>query len=213
MEASIGGSLNVTKTKSKASERSFSIDVEIKLPGDLQAYNEGLNRMYDPSTGRAVIVPGKVDAYRFMTFYLEPNTDNFDVFVNKVVDPQWLAEDKSANAAAVREAVNARNKVQKDTEKSLPWRVFHRVTFLSRILPDVDDSAASSTEALLRELEIDSNYELIKRLEPFVRDKTNDYAEFAEAVREAIGNYMPKLAPAQDEITHFLSLYFQVFPD
>ena len=214
MEASLGGSLNVTKTKSKEAERAFSLNVAVDVSGDLQEYDEELTPVYDDKN-KAKIVPGKVDAYRFLTFYLEPSTNNFDVFVNQVVDRKWLAEDTGANAAALRDAVNAGNKTQKETEKSLPWRVLHRVTFVSRILPAIDDEVPPPTETdkLLRKLNIDSNYELIKRLEPFVRDKTDDFAEFNKAVRAAIANYMPGLTGAADDIVRYMSLYFQVFKE
>ena len=205
MEASLGGSVNVTKSKSKESGRSFGINIEVNTPGDLQGYDEKLIREYDESGGK--VVPGKVDAYRFMTFYLEPKIENFDVFVNKVVHPEWLAESTDWNATAIRQAIKANNKIQKDTEKSLPWRVFHRVTFISRILPAVDDSSASPSQKVLKAANIDSNYELIKRLEPFVRNKTNTYEEFAGAVRDAIKLYMPVLSAAEDDIVHYMSSY------
>lgn len=208
MEASVSASLNVTKTKSKEAEQSFSINVEVGVPGDLLAYNEELKPSYDEQ-GRPIMAPGKVDAYRFMTFYLEPDLENFDIFVNKVVDPIWLAESRDPNAVAVRQAINAQEKARKDAEKSAPWRVFHRVTFVSRILPPIAQSTGA--QQVLQAENINSNYELIKRLEPFVRDKTSSYAEFSDAVRQTIDIYMPDLAPAKDHIVEYMALYFQVF--
>ena len=64
-DLSIGGSLNLTKTKGKDSETSFSIDVGINVPGDLQQYDEEGNRIYD-ANHKPINLPGKVDAYRFM---------------------------------------------------------------------------------------------------------------------------------------------------
>jgi hypothetical protein len=42
-------------------------------------------------------------------------------------------------------------------------------------------------------LDIDSNYELIKLLEPFVAGKLTNYAEFAQAIRDTLKTYPPEL--------------------
>ncbi len=208
MEASAGGSMNASMTRARDAEKAFGIEMKVDPPGDLQAYDKNLKRIYDKSTGEAVIVPGKVDGYRFMTFYVEPSVENFDVFVNRVVDPRWLAESSHPNAGAIRQAVNAQMKAKKDSEKSVPYRVFHRVTFVSRILPPVDDQAASQAAKLMRAQNINSNWQLVKRLEPFVRDKTGDYLEFTDAVRKAVRRYMPALVPAEREIVQYMTQYF-----
>jgi len=210
MEASIGGSLNLTKTKTRESERSFGVSVEVEVPNNLQKYADG-NPVYDPE-GNPVLQPGKVDAYRFMTFYLEPSVQNFDMFINKVVDPIWLQESRHPNAAALRSALKSQQKANKDTQKSTPWRVMHRVTFVSRVLPEIDPGQAPLTpEQTLKAAEIDSNYELIKRLEPFVSDKVNNYVQFTDAVRQAIDAYIPELKPAKDYIIEYMCQYYQVF--
>jgi Concanavalin A-like lectin/glucanases superfamily len=210
MEASIGGSLNLTKSKTRDSESSFSLNVELEVPDNIQKYQDG-TPMYD-AKGQPVLQPGKVDAYRFMTFYLEPSVQNFDTFVNKVVDPIWLAESKHPNAAAIRSAIKGQQKAKKDTEKSIPWRVMHRVTFVSRVLPEIStDKMPQTPEETLKAADIDSNYELIKRLEPFVSDKVNDYVQFTDAVRNTIEAYMPELKPAKDYIVEYMCQYYQVF--
>lgn len=210
MEASIGGSLNLTKSKTRDSENSFSVNVELEIPDNIQKYKEG-NPLYDDS-GKPILQPGKVDAYRFMTFYLEPSVQNFDIFVNKVVDPIWLAESRHPNAAAIRSAIKGQQKAKKDTEKSIPWRVMHRVTFVSRVLPEIPpDKTPQTPEETLKAADIDSNYELIKRLEPFVSDKVDDYVQFTDAVRQTIETYMPELKPAKDYIVEYMCQYYQVF--
>lgn len=147
-----------------------------------------------------------------MTFYLEPSVQNFDMFINKVVDPIWLQESRHPNAAALRSALKSQQKANKDTQKSTPWRVMHRVTFVSRVLPEIDPGQAPLTpEQTLKAAEIDSNYELIKRLEPFVSDKVNNYVQFTDAVRQAIDAYIPELKPAKDYIIEYMCQYYQVF--
>jgi len=210
MEASIGGSLNLTKTKTRNSEQSFSLSVDLSVPNNLQKFVEG-NPVYDPE-GNPVLQPGKVDAYRFMTFYLEPNVQNFDMFINKVVDPIWLQQSRHPNAAALRSALKSQQKANKDTQKSAPWRVMHRVTFVSRVLPEITPGQAPQTpEQTLKAAEIDSNYELIKRLEPFISSHVDNYVDFTDAVRQAIDAYMPELKPAKDYIVEYMCQYYQVF--
>ncbi len=54
----------------------------------------------------------------------------------KVVDPIWLEQSNHPNAAALRQAKAAASEPE-------CWGVFHRVTYVSRILPDY----AGSTDA------------------------------------------------------------------
>jgi hypothetical protein len=70
------------------------------------------------------IVPGeKVDRYRFMSFYLEGSTQNFQDFFTYVVDPEWLASNDE-EARALRQTQSGKpNKT---------WRVLHRVTYVER---------------------------------------------------------------------------------
>ena len=138
MDALFGMHMETVKTKSKETEKSFSLNVEVAGESDLQLYARNDERKlakgslsedggrYD-STGKPVKREGKVDAYRFMTFYLDPTQDNFEDFFNKVVDPIWLNQSRDANAVALREA-------RQTEKKPRCWRVMHRVTFVSRIL-------------------------------------------------------------------------------
>jgi len=202
MDASVGGSLNLTKTKTKESEQSFSIEVSVDTPGDLQQYDATLTRVYDDD-GNPINVPGKVDAYRFMSFYLEGSSNNFEDLFGKVVDPIWLEQSSHPNAAAMRQA--------RQTEKKPPcWRVFHRVTFVSRLLPEFVDDTAPPMEKAMKASNVDSNYQLIERLEPFVKDKTDDFARFSDAVRQTIDTYLPELKPHVAEIVKYAALYFDV---
>jgi len=163
--------------------------------------NEG-NGAYDEN-GNPILRPGKVDAYRFMTFYLEPTTNNFDDFFNKVVDPIWLEQSGDPNAIALLQA-------RQSEDKPKCWRIMHRVTFISRILPDIEAENIPPMEQTMRELHIQSNWELLKALEPFVRGKTNNCMEFGDAVRDTLRTYMPELLPYAPGIIVYASLYFGV---
>lgn len=90
-EASIAGGTSVTRTRAKTATKTFGLDVECTGGRDLQRYTNGETAVYDPATNQPVTTPGRVDAYRFMTFYLDVTKDNFEDFYGKVVDPIWLA--------------------------------------------------------------------------------------------------------------------------
>jgi hypothetical protein len=204
-DASIGGGLSSTSAKDKESEKSFSIDATVDPPGDLQIYRDDgtgkLERIYDDD-GNGVNAAGKVDAYRFMSFYLDTDKNHFEDLFNKVIDPTWLRENDHPNAIALRQANQA-------GRKPACWRIMHRVTFVSRLLPDFSDPSATPTlEHTMKDLNIGSNWQLIKKLEPLVRNKTGDDVAFSKAVRDSIAKYMPELKPHTKEITQYLRLYF-----
>ncbi|WP_427156928.1 LamG-like jellyroll fold domain-containing protein [Aliinostoc sp. HNIBRCY26] len=214
LDALFGGHLATTKTKGRETEKSFTLEVEVEGERDIQLYAttdvlkakyEGLYNIreggvYDQN-GKPVKQPGKVDAYRFMTFYLEPTTENFEDFFGKVVDPIWLEQSSDPNAIALRQA-------NQGDKKPSCWRVFHRVTFVSRILPEIAAQNAPPLEKAIRAANIESNWELIKKLEPFVQTKTQDYVTFADAVRNAIAVYLPELQGYEEAIIQYMALYF-----
>ncbi len=203
-EASLGGSYATSRTSDKESEKSFSVEVVVDPPGDLQVYRPksggGMERLYDDD-GNPVSAAGKVDAYRFMTFYLDSDKDNFEDLYNKVIDPVWLAESDHPNAIALRQANQA-------AKKPACWRLLHRVTFVSRLLPDFSDPTEAPLSAAMKAENIDSNWQLIQKLEPFIRNKTGDAVAFSDAVREALTRYLPELTPHSTEIIQYLKLYY-----
>lgn len=207
LDAMAGGHLNRTVTKSDESQTAFALNVDIsKVESDVYLRNERGELIMDlsiPGNPQPQRQPGRVDAYRFMTYYLEPKSDYFEAFFNKVVDPLWLEQSDEPNAVALREA-------RQDTKKPPCWRILHRVTYVSRVLPPLSDGAPPSLEKTLLTLDIDSNYELIRQLEPFVRDKLASPAEFAKAIEDTIRVYLPELQPHLFEIKQYMSLYFGV---
>ncbi len=123
-----GGHVDVTVMKSKEEAAAFGMTVDVPGEGFLNKWEgdpEGQEGSYT-----AEPCPGKVDAYRFMTFYLAPKPGNFDKFFDEVVDPEWLnglgkyAGEYNPNARALREARYRPNEL---------WRVMHRVTYVSRV--------------------------------------------------------------------------------
>ena len=193
LSAMFGGHLDLSVTKMMDSQESFEVDVAVGGEQDITTVN---------STGQRVQAAGKVDAYRWLTFYLSPRPDNYDAFYNQVVDPTWLAQSNDPAAVALRQA-------RQDGKRPAAWRVLHRVTYVSRVLAP-ENSVQQPLEQALASLNISSNYELIRTLEPFVRGRTAQYADFVAAVRTAVTTYLPDLLPHIDDILTFLVLYYGV---
>ncbi|NEQ22826.1 MAG: hypothetical protein F6K28_27465, partial [Microcoleus sp. SIO2G3] len=213
LDALFGGHLNLTVTKNQSSETAFGVEVEVDgVESDVFERDDKdqicLDYSRDPRNPKPKRKAGKVDAYRFMTFYLEPRPDSFEQFFNTVVDPIWLEQDdRDPAAVALRQA---RQAAQQSNTKPPCWRIMHRVTYVSRVLAENPSSNAPSLERKLKDINIDSNYELIKRLQPYVVDKVGSYPDFARAVRDAIKEYLPELQPHTESILQFMVLYFDV---
>ena len=193
LSAMFGGHLDLSVTKTMDSQQSFEVDVVVGGEQDITTVD---------GTGQYVKAPGKVDAYRWLTFYLSPRPDNYDAFYTQVVDPIWLAQSGDPAAVALRQA-------RQDGKRPAAWRVLHRVTYVSRVLAPSNDTQQPLEQALAT-LNISSNYELIRTLEPFVRGRTAQYADFVATVRNAVTTYLPDLLPHIDDILAFLVLYYGV---
>nr|VFK36475.1 MAG: FG-GAP repeat-containing protein [Candidatus Kentron sp. SD]VFK39126.1 MAG: FG-GAP repeat-containing protein [Candidatus Kentron sp. SD]VFK77798.1 MAG: FG-GAP repeat-containing protein [Candidatus Kentron sp. SD] len=202
MNAGINTGVTSTSSKSREASKSFSLDVSVSPSGDMQYHDpESGEGEYD-SDGNPANVHGRVDAYRFMTFYLDGASDNFDALFNKVVDPIWLEQSASPTAMAMRQA--------RDDENKPPcWRVLHRVTFVSRILPPFSDELPVIEQAMGAE-NIGSNWQLIQTLEPFVQPYIGDETLFYNAVDKALQDRLPELYPHRVEIKQYMALYYGV---
>lgn len=209
--SSLGGAhMSAASVKNQDSQTSFSLDATANAEGDIQVYKGGLPE-YDQN-GRPVLKPGVVDAYRFMSFYLQPSEENFDELA-QVVDQRWLAESLEKDAVALRQALRSGQRSRQEA-KSLPWRILHRVTFVSRVVSGTTSAtAAEPLAAVIEGAGLHSEYEMVQRLEPYVGGSTATYATFESAVRTAIHDYAPELAPAEEQVLRTMCLYFQVFPD
>jgi hypothetical protein len=206
LEALFGGHMNLVSQKSSTSESAFGVNVELDVERDIsiksqaqaELVGKGTSGLYD-ADNNPVKCPGKVDGYRFMTFYLQPDIEHFKDFKNKVVDLAWLNQSSDPNAVALRQATISTNGA---------WRVLHRVTYVSRVLPEIGTAFITEAEQTLRAANIESNWELIKTLDPFVRAKSSNYADLKRAVEQAIDVYLPELAPAKAAIVEYMRLYY-----
>ncbi|UCC63179.1 MAG: LamG domain-containing protein [Anaerolineae bacterium] len=152
-----GGHINTTVQKSEEEKAAFGLHVDVQ--------GEGFLNYWDPKEKKYQRwpCPGKVDAYRFMTFYLAPKPQNFDQFFEKIVDPEWLngqgkyAGEYGPNARALREARFKPNEV---------WRVSHRVTYVSRIPPRFEPTPVEAVpKDVRRPANIEANIGLIQEIE------------------------------------------------
>ncbi|CAN3978183.1 LamG-like jellyroll fold domain-containing protein [Kitasatospora purpeofusca] len=202
LDASVGGGMTTTRARGKEATRSFGLAVEVAPSSNLQSYDGDRNPVFDRD-GQPVKVPGKVDAYRFLSFYLGEDSEHFDSFFHKVVDPLWLENGHDPNAAALRQA-------RQSDRKPPCWRVLHRVTFVSRVLPDIPPADAPPLEKAMRQLDVESNYELVRRLDPYVKSAATGLPELAEATRTTLARELPELLPHADDVIGFLAQYYGV---
>lgn len=197
---SSGSSFTLTKSKTKESSTSFGLDVSVDVPTSPRYKYAGTDGR---SLTKGLINSGTVDAYRFMSFYLEPKGKNFTDLFTKVIDPIWLDESPDPNAQALRQA-------RGNIEKAKPcWRIMHRVTYVSRILPEFQPEAPPSLEKSLRVAGIESNYMLIKKFEPYVAH-ISDSGSFFTKIEEIIDIQLPEFAAYKQQIKHYLALYFNI---
>ncbi len=197
---SSGSSFSLTKSKTKESSTSFGLDVSVGMPTSPRYKYAGVDGR---TLTNELIKPGTVDAYRFMSFYLEPKEKNFVDLFTKVIDPIWLDESPDPNAQALRQA-------RGNEDKAKPcWRIMHRVTYVSRILPEFQPESPPSLEKSMRAAGIESNYMLIKKFEPYVSN-ISDSGDFFNKIEEVITGQLPEFVGYKREIKKYLALYFNI---
>ncbi len=134
-----GGQIKVQVGQADSETHALSLNVAVVADPFLQGYDasDQTSTWAGYSTANS---PGKVEAYRFMTFYLPPSPANADAFTGSaggesVVDTAWLNFSGDPNAIALRQAqINGNG----------AWRVLHRVTYVSRVPPPLDTNPAQT---------------------------------------------------------------------
>lgn len=124
-----GWKIDIKNEKSKTSSSNLGLNVEVNGESFLGWHGKDDKGNYYSEQP----IPGKVNSYRFNTFYLPPDADNTGEFFNKVVDKVWLRSN-DPDAIALR-SVN---------KTSQSWRVLHRVTYVNRVPPNMDDLPTQS---------------------------------------------------------------------
>ena len=182
-----GTEWTITVQKSKQTTQKFSLDVTADPDGFLKKYlGDGNPAMFSDED-----VPGKVNTYRFMSFYLSPDRANFNAFFDKsnpIVDPAWFNLSDDPQAAALREAAANPNPA---------WRILHRVTFVSRIAPEFQPFPLdTNAPPKAKPVNLTAN-DLVIQL---VREELQDIGQpegalVAEAVRKVIFQVLPGIIP------------------
>jgi len=89
-DALFGGHINTTLSQTREEKAGYGMSVNVVGEGFLNRWAGDPERNSGHFTSEPC--PGKVDGYRFMTFYLTPEHENFKKFFSQVVDPNWLYE-------------------------------------------------------------------------------------------------------------------------
>ncbi len=165
----------ILSVKSKDQKSAFSLEATVDPEWYLKApIVDGNNVSFTANSA-----PGKVDAYRYQSFYLMPSDNNFTTFYSTVVDPFWLETSAHPNAAALRQAQASDNGV---------WRVLHRVNYVSRIppefqsIPDMSNEPDVQTPANLAE-----NTYIVRLVEGVIGDIDPTTVQIGDAVVEVLG--------------------------
>jgi hypothetical protein len=181
---------NFAMTKERSSEEGFELEVEPCPPVSIHRR--------DPRNGKLAKRPGAVEAFRWMSFWLEPSVEATDTFFEQVLDQAWLAMSPEPNARLLRE-LQAGLAGQTGNARTKAWRVLHRCTYVSRVPEEIEQrpAAADATaepkddkkSALLAE--VACNWLLLQKLEPLARA-----AQSRAALANTLKPHVMKLFPS-----------------
>jgi competence ComEA-like helix-hairpin-helix protein len=152
--------LTQSMTKTQAASRSFDLNVRL----------DGVERKGVTDAEDRPVLPGeKVDRYRFMSFYLEGDTNHFHDFFSTVVDPEWLLSNDE-EARALRQVAQGRpNKA---------WRVLHRVTYVERpALMGFGRDLRQTDELSQASREVFNYFDAIEQGNGDIQDRIDELAE------------------------------------
>lgn len=168
-------SLEIVSIKKKESEISFGLDVEFSPEFYLKRpiVEDGVPIGYTEEDA-----PGKVDGYRFMSYFLAPSEQNFLEF-QRVVDQNWLNNSSDPGAAALLTATSAANGA---------WRVLHRVTYVSRVPPPLQPAPSETTPPpVTPPANLDSNSVIVQLVEKQITVPNPTPAQIGQATAAVLG--------------------------
>jgi large repetitive protein len=170
----LSSSVAIRRSLGKAQNASYAVALAADVVADpfLAAYDA------KTQTYSSTPQPGKVDSYRFQTFYLQPAKQNAFDFLGQVVDPVWLHYSSDPGAIALREVQISGNK---------PWRILHRVNYVSRIPPSFDTNPAQQVSpALPPNVDIQDNLLLADFIQDTVGLSTPSFTALGAAVSQVL---------------------------
>jgi hypothetical protein len=179
-DAMFGNTWTMTASRAEATDNGFSLLCSVTPTNFLAA------PITKTESGELVFVkygssaaPGKVDAYRYMSFLLAPDQENFTA-LKKVVDPNWLNNSTSAAANAMREAF---------ATSSEPWRLMYRTTYVSRVpaefQPVRDDTSAPN---IVPPANLPANYWLVSIIGVILNKTDPTPLEIGTAIETVLGD-------------------------
>jgi hypothetical protein len=190
-----GGHIDVEVSKAKESSVDFGMEIDLDCESFLKKYIGDGRQPGGTQDYSSEPTPGKVTDYRFMTFYCAPSEENFKTLFSKVIDQDWLKFSTDPNAVALREARSSKNGV---------WRVYHRVTFVSRVPPPFQATPSQSqSSGISAPANLPANSEMIQlvnsALQPSggpAEDGKNPTAfQIGKAVSTVLGNTLLSTLP------------------
>ncbi|KAH7161676.1 hypothetical protein EDB81DRAFT_944310 [Dactylonectria macrodidyma] len=188
VDAMYSAHFNFMMTKEQTSDEGFELDADPPPPVDI--------RYKDPETANYVKRPGAVDAYRWMSFWLEPSVEATDTFFEQVLDPVWLENSPEPNARLLR---SLREGLAKETgnARTKAWRVLHRCTYVSRVPEKVEQrpAALANVEGEKKSTllaDVACNWLLLQKLEPFARG-VESRAKLATVLKPHVSRLFPSL--------------------
>lgn len=176
-------SVDVSVSRQSTDSQAIGLNVDVECEGYLRAWDPEAPADYGGGTGAFLpgTAPGKVLAYRFMSFYLPPETANATNF-DAVVEPNWKRLSNDSTARAMR---------QIDTSNPV-WRVLHRVTYVERQPPISASRPATSPPTTTRvPIGLEANIELLRLIDQVLGSVAEPSpVEIGQAV-EAVMNPAP----------------------
>lgn len=198
VEANVMGGTNwtINVVKDKESEAQIGLNVTTAPERYLKKYL-GENAK-TPFTSKPE--PGKVDAYRFMSFYLAPDKRNVDDLFTKVIDQNWLNNSGDSQAKALLQA--------KAKPNNGAWRVMYRVTYVSRVPPEFQSFPNESQAPPLAEpSNLEGNNLLITMIKSKLGVGPKSPELIGKAVREIITVDMKTIIPWWAQFLSDASIY------
>jgi len=184
VEGEVAGTLarSFNATKSFSRSRALQLEVEAAPDSFPFKYDENEEISAEP-------VPGKVDAYRFLTFFMANRPAHASTLFGKVVDQRWLRTSQDPNAAAMRQA-------EAIASGTSPWRILHRVTYVSRIPPRFQAVPPLTDRAALPEApNQDQNAVFLALVRAKVPSSGASAAEISQAVQVVLERDVVALVP------------------
>jgi hypothetical protein len=168
--------VEITSVKNAQSSSAFGI--EVAFAPDRYLKRPLLDGQGAPTGFTEQDAPGKVDGYRFMSFFVAPSRDNFDRF-GQVIDQNWLRNSPAPDAAALRTATDQANGA---------WRILHRVTYVSRVPPVLQPTPSETVSTQpAPPANLSSNTVIVRMIERLINGPAPSPADIGRAVGEVLG--------------------------